>query len=97
MFLLNATIYILISILVLAYLFLLLLFKKTRNIKLKSVLIIFGSGGHTTEMIRLIEELKVEHKYNPIYFITAHVILSSITIFNNNSFDKTYLFPNYIV
>lgn len=37
-----------------------------------SCMVIFGSGGHTTEMLRMIQHLSPS-KYSPIYFILAHV------------------------
>jgi hypothetical protein len=37
-----------------------------------SCLVIFGSGGHTTEMLRIIQRLNIE-KYSPLYFVLAQV------------------------
>lgn len=37
-----------------------------------SCMIIFGSGGHTTEMIRTIQQIDIK-KYSPMYFVIAHV------------------------
>eukprot|EP01038_Epipyxis_sp_PR26KG_P010194 gene10194-13714_t len=41
------------------------------NSQTTSTMIIFGSGGHTTEMIMLIKELSLD-QYGPFYFVTAH-------------------------
>ena len=37
-----------------------------------ATMIIFGSGGHTSEMLAMIKELDAS-KYHPIFFVTAHV------------------------
>ena len=37
-----------------------------------SCMVIFGSGGHTTEMLSIINKLEAQ-KYNPIYFVVAQV------------------------
>lgn len=42
--------------------------KKSTSVK---TIVFFGSGGHTTEMLRLINKLDKE-KYRPIYFVTSH-------------------------
>jgi beta-1,4-N-acetylglucosaminyltransferase len=46
---------------------------KTKGMKISSVstMVYWGSGGHTTEMIRLITNLQCE-KYHPLYFIQSH-------------------------
>ena len=40
-----------------------------------STMIYFGSGGHTTEMIRLIKELSLN--YSPLYFVLGHSDITS--------------------
>ena len=62
---------------------LLLLYRATRNFQeisrpdgCVSTIIIFGSGGHTGEMIKLIKNLDKD-KYSPLYFLLAHSDVTS--------------------
>jgi beta-1,4-N-acetylglucosaminyltransferase len=44
--------------------------------KLVKTMVYFGSGGHTTEMIRLVQGLDV-HKYQPLIFAIGHTDVTS--------------------
>ena len=46
-----------------------------------STMIVFGSGGHTSEMLLLIEKLSLD-KYGPLHFLLSHVF--NITIYYNS-------------
>jgi hypothetical protein len=53
-----------------------------------SCLVIFGSGGHTTEMLRIIQRLKIE-KFSPMYFVLAQVLyLTHETLLMLSSFQS---------
>ena len=47
-------------------------------------MIYFGSGGHTTEMIRMIKELSIQ--YTPIYFVLGHSDITSKQLIDNSKF-----------
>lgn len=51
--------------------------RKKETVKRVRTLVYFGSGGHTTEMIRLITKLS-PHKYTPITFAIGHTDTTSI-------------------
>ena len=41
-------------------------------LKSKSIMIIFGSGGHTTEMLLMLNKTNIFDKYGHIYFVIGH-------------------------
>jgi len=49
-----------------------------------STMIYFGSGGHTTEMIRMIKELSLN--YSPLYFVLGHSDITSKQLIDNSTF-----------
>ena len=44
----------------------------------KTVMILFGSGGHTTEMLHMLDGLRVE-KYGQVVFVLGHSDSWSLT------------------
>ena len=44
--------------------------KSADKLKLKKLMIVFGSGGHTSEMLMMLEKLQTE-KYGRVYFVIA--------------------------
>ena len=56
-----------------------------------STLVILGSGGHTTEMLRLVSALSDE-KYTPKKFMLAETDSSSIHKLNDNNYDQNIIF-----
>ena len=61
-----------------------------RKIKVKpaSTMIIFGSGGHTTEMLRIISNLSLS-QISPIYFVVARSDHTSVEKIKD--FELTYI------
>ena len=51
---------------------------KEQILKTKSLMVVFGSGGHTTEMLLMLEQLKVE-KYKRVEFVLGHSDTWSMT------------------
>lgn len=49
-------------------------FEEPREMKLKqkNLMIIFGSGGHTTEMLLFLGKTNIFEKYGEIYFVIGH-------------------------
>ena len=56
-----------------------------------STLVILGSGGHTTEMLRLVSALSDE-KYTPKKFMLAETDSSSIHKLKDNNYDQNIIF-----
>ena len=48
-----------------------LICKKPGKLKDKTMMVLFGSGGHTTEMLHMLDGLKVE-RYGRVIFIIGH-------------------------
>ena len=46
----------------------------TRDMTLKSknVMVVFGSGGHTTEMLLMLQQTNIFEKYNHVHFVIGH-------------------------
>ncbi|XP_075257660.1 UDP-N-acetylglucosamine transferase subunit ALG14-like isoform X2 [Convolutriloba macropyga] len=59
-------------------------------IRPKRTLIVLGSGGHTTEMLRLIDVLPIE-TYSPRYYFVANTDKMSIKKINHRSVDPKYI------
>lgn len=51
-------------------------------------MVIFGSGGHTTEMLHMIKDLKASN-LSPLYFLTAHSDVTSMGKIKD--FSLTYI------
>jgi beta-1,4-N-acetylglucosaminyltransferase len=51
--------------------------KKLNGNKLKTM-IVFGSGGHTTEMLKLITRLSIQ-KYGPVHYVLAQTDITSMS------------------
>ena len=45
---------------------------KVLKLKGKSIMIIFGSGGHTTEMLLMIQQINIFERYKHVHFIIGH-------------------------
>ena len=47
---------------------------ENRGMKLasKSVMIVFGSGGHTTEMLMMLGKTDIFEKYQHVHFVVGH-------------------------
>ena len=51
---------------------------KVMKLQTKSLMVVFGSGGHTTEMLRMLshdaskKQLSVFDRYGRIYFVFGH-------------------------
>ena len=56
----------------------LILKKAAQQLKDKSLMVVFGSGGHTTEMLHMLSELKPE-RYRNVVFIVGHTDTWSLT------------------
>ena len=59
---------------------------RKRSPKDKSLLVIFGSGGHTTEMLLMLQTLD-PNKYGRVHFVIGHSDTWSLTKIND--FFKT--------
>ncbi len=55
---------------------------QTPKLKPSCTLAVLGSGGHTTEMIRLLSSLNKDH-YQPFYYIVADTDTTSVKRLNN--------------
>mmetsp|Transcript_25656 Transcript_25656/g.32329 ORF Transcript_25656/g.32329 Transcript_25656/m.32329 type:complete len:251 (+) Transcript_25656:65-817(+) len=68
----------------------------TKRTKPSRTLAVLGSGGHTTEMIRLLSSLSKEH-YMPLYYIVASTDTTSINRLNSihESENKQFLPPRH--
>ena len=65
-------IYVVLTYYSLAFLYHKILKKRTKQqLKDKTLMVVFGSGGHTTEMLLMLEGLKVE-KYGKVVFVVGH-------------------------
>lgn len=53
-----------------------------RKIRPSRTLAVLGSGGHTTEMIRLLSSLN-KHHFKPLYYVVASTDTTSISRLNN--------------
>ena len=42
------------------------------KLKQKNLMIIFGSGGHTTEMLLILGKTNIFEKYGEIHFVIGH-------------------------
>lgn len=49
-----------------------------------STMVYFGSGGHTTEMLRMIKELSLS--YSPLYFVLGHSDITSKQLIDKSMF-----------
>ena len=44
---------------------------KQLSLKQKNIMIIFGSGGHTTEMLMMVGDMNIFEKYGHIHIVIA--------------------------
>ena len=42
------------------------------KLKEKSIMVIFGSGGHTTEMLLMLQNSNIFEKYGHVHFVFGH-------------------------
>lgn len=49
-----------------------------RDLKHKKLMIVFGSGGHTTEMLLMLKKFEFD-KYQHVYFVIGHTDTWSLT------------------
>ena len=54
----------------------------------KTLMVVLGSGGHTTEMLHMLDGLKVE-RYGHVYFIIGHSDTWSLTKLRASLPEKT--------
>ena len=52
--------------------------RKQKTLKERTLMVVFGSGGHTTEMLHMLKGLKVE-KYGHVCFVIGHSDTWSLT------------------
>ena len=45
---------------------------KQMKLKDKSIMVIFGSGGHTTEMLLMLQNTNIFQKYKHVHFVFGH-------------------------